>query len=100
MGLRPVETGAHSGVVPAIKQAVGAVQLRIIEPAPGLAAAAGSDRLAGKQRRRPGAVVRLQTQFVVRVFGSQLLKAVRQPAAIDDPAHTEFELPKAEDCGE
>jgi hypothetical protein len=50
---------AHSGVVSAIKQAMGAVPLRIIEPAPCLAVVAGNCRRAGKHRGRPGAVVRL-----------------------------------------
>jgi hypothetical protein len=86
--------------VPAIELAVEAVPLEVIEPAPSLAMLARGRRLARVQTRPPGAMMCLQTQFVVRVPGSQLLKAVRQPTAIDDPATPQFELPKAEDCRE
>ena len=57
--LRTEAAGAHSRIVPAIKQAMGAVPLRIIEPAPCLAVVAGSCRFARKHRGRPGAVMRL-----------------------------------------
>jgi hypothetical protein len=57
--LGPEAAGAHSRVVPAIKQAMGAVPLRIIEPAPCLAMVEGNCRFAGKHRGRPGAVMRL-----------------------------------------
>ena len=97
MGLRAHVARAHARVVAAIEQAVGAVPLRIIEPAPRLAVLAGSRRLAGKQTGRPGAVMRLQTQSVVRVVRGQLQQPVRQSAALDHPAGAIGRLPKAVD---
>src|SRR5215831_16127919 len=100
MDLGANEAGTDAGIVAAIKQAVGAVPLRIIERAPRLAVFARDRRLAGEQTGRPGAVVRLQTQFVVRLARGQLLQSVGQPAAVDDPTGTVGRLPKAVDCHE
>jgi hypothetical protein len=58
--LRAEATGAHAGVVPAIKQAVGAVPFGIIEQTPRFAMLAGGHRLAGMQTGRPCAVMRLK----------------------------------------
>jgi hypothetical protein len=86
--------------VPAIELAVEAVPLGVIKPAPGLAMLAHGRRLTRVQTGSPGAVMRLQTQFVVRVSRSQLLNTIRQPAGIEDPARTIGRFPKAEHCGE
>ena len=92
--------GADAGIVATIKQAMGAVPLGIIELAPRLAVRARGGRLAGERTGRPGAMVRLQTQFVVRLARGQLLQPVRQSAAVKDPAGTVGRLPKAVDCHE
>ena len=73
MGLRSHVTGTSAWVVRAVELVV---PLGIIEPAPGLTVFARECRLAREQTGRPGAVMRLQTQFFVRGFGSQLLKPV------------------------
>ena len=69
MDLRTHVAGADTRIVPAIEQAVGIVPLGIIKLAPGLAVLAGSPRLPGKQTRRPGAVMRLQAQAIIRSAG-------------------------------
>src|SRR6516162_1133274 len=97
MHLRTDVAGAHAGVVPAIKQAVRAVALGIIEAAPRLAMLAASRRLAGKQAGCPGAVMRLQVQSIVRGARGQLQQPVRQSSAVEDHAGTVCPLPKAED---
>ena len=74
MGLSSDFARAYAWIVPSVMQAMGAVTLRIIEPAPRLAMLAGCRWLAGEQVGRPGAVVRLQSQFVVRVVSGQLLQ--------------------------
>ena len=94
MDLRTEVAGAHARIVPAIEQAVEAVPLGIIEPAPRLAVLARGRRLAGKQTGRPGAVMRLQTQPIVRVVRGQLQQPVRQSAAVDDHAGTDWPIAK------
>ena len=48
INLRAEIAGANAGVVPAIEQAMGAVPLKIIKPAPCLAVVARGCRFAGK----------------------------------------------------
>jgi len=60
MDQRADTAGAHAGIVPAIKQAVRAVPLGVIEPAPHLAVLASRRRVAGVHTSRPGAVTCLQ----------------------------------------
>ena len=71
--------------------------LGIIEPASRFAVLARGHRLASEQIGCPGAVVRLQTQFVVGFVRGQLLQPVRQSAAVEDPAGAVGRLPKAVD---
>ena len=75
--------------MPAIEQAMGAVPLQIIKPASCLAVIAGGCWFTGKQGRRPGAVMRLQTQPVIRVALGQLQQPIRQSASTDDYAGTD-----------
>ena len=74
-----------------------AVPLGIIELAPRLAVLARGHRLAGEQTGRPGAVVRLEPQFVVGAVRGQALQPARQFATVDDVAGTVGRLPKAVD---
>ena len=96
-GLRAEISGTHARVMAAIKLAMEAVPFRIVDPASRLGMLVRSRRLAGKHTSRPGGVVRLQRQFVVRAVSSQLLQPVRQPAAVENPAGTVGRLPKAVD---
>src|SRR5215469_1367155 len=73
---------AYARIVSAIEQAMRAVSLWIIELAPCLAMLAGGRRLACEQTGRPGAVMGLQPQSVVRLACGQLLQPVRQSAAV------------------
>jgi len=81
MRLRAVVGGTDARVVPAIERAVGEVPLGIIKSAPRLAVLAFCRRLAAPEASRPGAVMSLQKQSIVRLVRSQLEQLVRQFAA-------------------
>jgi len=97
LGLRTHVAGANAGVVTSIKQAVAAMPFGIIEAEARLAVLAHSRRLAGEQTSRPGAMVRLQTQPLVRVGRGQSLKAVGKLAALSHPAPAIGRYPKTKD---
>src|SRR5262245_47894992 len=60
-------------VVPAIELMMKTVPLCIIEPAPRLTVFTCGRRFAEEQTSSPGAVVRLQTQLVIRAVRGKLL---------------------------
>ena len=60
MGLSADEAAADARIVPTILQAVRTVPFGILEPPPRLAMLTGRRRITGKQRGRPGTVMRLQ----------------------------------------
>src|ERR1700757_3341936 len=82
MGLRSHVKGARARVMASVEVAVEAVPFGIIEAAAHLTVLAHSRGLAGEQTGRPCAVVRLQTQSVVRISRGQLLKPVGKLAAL------------------
>src|SRR5215471_12426984 len=96
-GLRADAASAHAGIVPAIKQAVLTVPLRIIDPPPRLAVIASGGQLTGTYISCPRAVMRLQTQSNFCRARGQLQQPVRQSAGGDQPAGTGGRLPKAMD---
>ena len=67
---------ASARVMPAVGSPEKMVPLGIIKAAPRFAMLASGRRIASEQTCCPGAVVRLQTQFVVRLGGGQLLQPV------------------------
>ena len=77
MDLRSKVTGAYARVVSTIELAMEAVPLGIVELATRLAVVARGSQVAGEQTGRPGAVVRLEPQFVVGVVRGQVLQPVR-----------------------
>src|SRR5437763_11598875 len=76
IGLRTKVARASARIMPAVEPPEKMVPLGIIKPAPRFAMLASGCRIASKQTCCPGAVMRLQTQFVVRVGGGQLLQPV------------------------
>jgi hypothetical protein len=95
MGLRTHIEGARARVMASVELAVEAVPFGIIEAAAHLTVLAHSRGLAGEQTGRPCAVVRLQTQSVVRVSRGQLLKPVGKLAALYHSALAIGRYPKA-----
>jgi hypothetical protein len=92
--------GTHAGIVPPVKKAVRAVSLRIIEPSPHLVVLAACRRVASERGSRPGAVMSLQAQPVVRTTSAQLQEPVRKFATVANPAGTVGRLPEAVHCHE
>src|SRR5437867_12988096 len=85
---------AQAGVMPTIELVEQPMPVGVIESTACFAVLAGGRRLAREQRSRPGAVVRLQAQFVIRIVRCQLLQPSRQSATVGDVGHPISGLPK------
>ena len=71
-GLRAYVAGADSRIVPSIKLVVASVPLSVVQLPSDLGVLTRSGRFAGEQTGGPGAVMRLETQFVVGLVVRQL----------------------------
>jgi hypothetical protein len=69
-GLGTHVSAANTGIMPAIDETMGRMLVRIVEQAAGVGVLAGFCRIPGIPPRRPGAVMRLEPQFIIaRPFG-------------------------------
>jgi hypothetical protein len=76
---------------------MGPVAFGIVKAAPGLTVLAHGCGLSTEQGGRPGAMMRLQPQPLVRTISGQLLKTVGDSAALDHPAPAVCRYPKPKD---
>src|SRR6516225_11957234 len=81
-------TGTSTRIVAAVKLAMVLVPVQIIEATPRLRVLKSRSRIASEQTGRPGAMMRLQTQFIVSIVCRQLLQLHSQPTAVVNPART------------